>query len=88
MKRTKILATVGPASESEEVLAKLFEAGLDAARCNFSHGTADDHRKRVKLIREGSPSLPVSRQFFVLGNYGIIFSGVLNFDASVPCRTV
>jgi pyruvate kinase len=52
MKRTKILATVGPASESEEVLAKLFEAGLDAARCNFSHGTADDHRKRVKLIRE------------------------------------
>ena len=38
MKRTKILATVGPASESEEVLTKMFEAGLDAVRCNFSHG--------------------------------------------------
>ena len=52
MKRTKILATIGPASESEDVLVKLFEAGLDAVRCNFSHGTADDHRNRVKSIRD------------------------------------
>lgn len=51
MKRVKILATVGPASESEEVLEKMFKAGLDAVRCNFSHGTADDHKSRVELIR-------------------------------------
>ena len=51
MKRTKILATVGPASESEEVLTKMFEAGLDAVRCNFSHGCAQDHKDRVEMIR-------------------------------------
>ncbi|WP_395946275.1 pyruvate kinase [Caedibacter taeniospiralis] len=52
MRRTKILATIGPASESKEVLSKMVDAGLNAVRCNFSHGTADDHRKRVQLIRE------------------------------------
>ncbi|MBK2124267.1 pyruvate kinase [Fangia hongkongensis] len=52
MRRTKILATIGPASESKDVLTKMVKAGLNAVRCNFSHGTADDHRKRVQLIRE------------------------------------
>ena len=52
MKRTKILATIGPASESEAVLRGMIKAGLNAVRCNFSHGTPDDHRKRVELIRK------------------------------------
>ncbi|WP_116964025.1 pyruvate kinase [Fastidiosibacter lacustris] len=52
MRRTKILATIGPASESKEMLSKMVDAGLNAVRCNFSHGSADDHRKRVQLIRE------------------------------------
>lgn len=52
MRRTKILATIGPASESKEVLIKMVDAGLNAVRCNFSHGTVDDHRKRIQLIRE------------------------------------
>ena len=52
MKRTKILATIGPASESKTVLSQMVKAGVNAVRCNFSHGTADDHRKRVQLIRE------------------------------------
>ncbi len=52
MRRTKILATIGPASETPEVLRKMIKAGLNAVRCNFSHGTADDHRKRVQMIRD------------------------------------
>jgi pyruvate kinase len=51
MRRTKILATLGPASESREALSAMIKAGVNAVRCNFSHGTAEDHRKRVDLIR-------------------------------------
>ena len=51
MRRTKILATLGPASESRDVLKKMIEAGVNTVRCNFSHGTPEDHKKRVNLIR-------------------------------------
>jgi pyruvate kinase len=49
---TKIVATLGPASSSREKLRALFEAGADVFRLNFSHGTQDDHRQRVDLLRE------------------------------------
>jgi pyruvate kinase len=52
MKRTKILATIGPACESKEIIRKMIKAGLNAVRCNFSHGTPDDHQKRVAMIRD------------------------------------
>ena len=48
---TKIVATLGPASSSRERLHALFEAGADVFRLNFSHGTQDDHRQRVELLR-------------------------------------
>ena len=48
---TKIVATLGPASSSRERLSALFEAGADVFRLNFSHGTQDDHRQRVDLLR-------------------------------------
>jgi pyruvate kinase len=48
---TKIVATLGPASSSAERLRALFEAGADVFRLNFSHGTQDDHRQRVDLLR-------------------------------------
>ncbi len=51
-RRTKILATIGPASGSAERLAALVGAGIDAARLNFSHGTRDEHRRWAKLIRD------------------------------------
>jgi len=51
-RRTKILATVGPASESADVLAKLIRAGVDVFRLNFSHGTADNHAKVASRIRK------------------------------------
>ncbi|BCX89032.1 pyruvate kinase [Methylomarinovum tepidoasis] len=55
-RRTKIVATLGPASDSPEVLERLIDAGVDVFRLNFSHGTADDHRRRARLVREISES--------------------------------
>ena len=51
-RRTKIIATLGPASSTAEILARLFQAGADVFRLNFSHGTYDDHAERFRLIRE------------------------------------
>ncbi len=50
-RRTKIVATLGPASSSPEVLERMILAGMDMARLNFSHGTEADHRARVETIR-------------------------------------
>src|SRR4029077_8666578 len=44
--------TLGPASSDAAVLERMFLAGVDVVRLNFSHGTADDHRKRAELVRE------------------------------------
>lgn len=52
VRRTKIVATLGPASTNRECLSALIKAGMDVARLNFSHGTADDHRQRAALVRE------------------------------------
>ncbi|HEV3105090.1 MAG TPA: pyruvate kinase [Trinickia sp.] len=49
---TKIVATIGPASSSPEILLQMMQAGLDVVRLNFSHGTADDHRQRADYVRE------------------------------------
>ena len=49
---TKILATIGPATASKEVLSKLIDAGADAFRFNFSHGTHDEHKERYNIVRE------------------------------------
>ena len=54
MRKTKIVCTIGPASESEEMLEKLIEAGMNVARLNFSHGSHEEHAARIKTIREVS----------------------------------
>jgi pyruvate kinase len=51
MPRTKIIATLGPASSNSTVLRKMFAAGLDVVRLNSSHGTHQEHRARIELIR-------------------------------------
>ena len=51
-RQTKIVATLGPASSTKEAIRALFDAGADVFRLNFSHGTHDDHRARLALIRE------------------------------------
>ncbi|HLU79058.1 MAG TPA: pyruvate kinase, partial [Burkholderiaceae bacterium] len=56
-RRTKIVATLGPASSSPEKIEQLLLAGLDVARLNFSHGTPDEHRERVRMLREISAKL-------------------------------
>src|SRR6266545_3492438 len=50
-RRTKIVATIGPASDSVEMLHALVAAGVDGMRLNFSHGTHEDHAQRAELIR-------------------------------------
>jgi pyruvate kinase len=50
-RRTKIVATLGPASSTPEVIGRLFRAGVDVFRLNFSHGTHEDHAARIQAIR-------------------------------------
>lgn len=51
-RRTKIVATIGPATSSPEVLRSLINAGATTLRLNFSHGTHDDHQRNIRLIRQ------------------------------------
>src|SRR3954452_11943874 len=61
-RRTKIVATIGPASCTPEELKQLVEAGMDGARLNLSHGTHDEHRERARLVRavEAELGRPIS----------------------------
>ncbi|KAB3532887.1 pyruvate kinase [Alkaliphilus serpentinus] len=52
MRRTKIVCTIGPASESPEVFKELVKAGLNVARLNFSHGDHQEHGKRIQVIKD------------------------------------
>lgn len=51
MPRTKIVCTIGPASDSEDVLRRMLEAGMDVARLNLSHGTHEEHARRFETLR-------------------------------------
>lgn len=51
MRKTKIICTIGPASESEEMLEKLMKAGMDVARFNFSHGTHEEHEAKFQRVQ-------------------------------------
>ena len=53
-RRTKIVATLGPASDTPERLRALVDAGMDAARLNLSHGSHDDHAERAQRVRDAA----------------------------------
>src|SRR5690554_1197715 len=52
MHNTKIVATLGPASNNRRIIRELFEAGVDVVRLNFSHGNREEHGKIIELVRE------------------------------------
>src|SRR5665213_3366779 len=52
MRATKIVATLGPSTDPDPVMRSLFDAGVDVFRLNASHGTQDDHSRRIQKVRE------------------------------------
>ncbi|MGB3137944.1 MAG: pyruvate kinase, partial [Nodosilinea sp.] len=54
VRRAKIVATIGPATQDADVLRALIEAGATTLRLNFSHGSHDDHQRSIRLIRQVS----------------------------------
>ena len=66
LRRTKIVATLGPATDDVDVLFDMCRAGLDVARVNFSHGNHDDHLRRIMLLREAS--MRAGRYVAILGD--------------------
>jgi pyruvate kinase len=68
MRRTKIVATLGPATDDPAVLAEMLRAGVDVARINFSHGDVKHHARRLELVREAEAS--TGKCVGVLGDLG------------------
>ncbi len=52
LRRTKIVATIGPATQSPDILRAIIEAGATTLRLNFSHGDKETHRRNIQLIRQ------------------------------------
>ena len=65
-RRTKIVATLGPATDDLKVLTALIRAGADLVRINFSHGKAEDHARRVRLVHEAAEA--AGRYVGILGD--------------------
>lgn len=60
MRRTKIVCTLGPSSSTHEVLRRMIESGLDVARLNLSHGSHDDHKAKIELVRQISREMGIA----------------------------
>jgi pyruvate kinase len=66
VRRTKIIATLGPACSSEEVIYRLLTSGVDVFRLNFSHGTHEQHTETIALVREAS--MAIGRYIPIVGD--------------------
>ena len=85
-KKTKIVCTIGPASESIEVLVQLLKHGMNVARLNFSHGTHDEHAARIANIRKASrlTGIPVAIMLDTKGpevRTGMLENGAVQLEA-------
>ena len=56
MRKTKIVCTLGPSTDSEEIIAGLCHAGMNVARLNFSHGIHEEHQKRIDTVKKSAVS--------------------------------
>ena len=78
-RRTKIVATIGPASSTDAAVAALIEAGMDGARMNLSHGTHDDHARTAEVVRaaeaDAGRSIALIADLAVATNAGQIKTG-------------
>ncbi len=93
MRRTKIVATIGPASADPETLVRLVEAGMDVARLNYSHGTLEEHSGTVQRIREaaGRAGRPVAILQDLPGpklRIGPLREGVVELAAGEPLTII
>ena len=89
MRRTKIVCTIGPASQAPEMLERLVEAGMDVARLNFSHGTHEGHGRVMQTIRQieerrGRPVAVLQDLAGVKLRIGEIAGGTVTLEAGVP----
>lgn len=91
MKRTKIVCTIGPASESVETLVQMLQQGMNIARLNFSHGTHEEHERRIHNIRKASQltGIPVAIMLDTKGpeiRTGYLKEGKITLEAGKEVR--
>ena len=67
MRKTKIICTIGPSSENEETLTQMCLAGMNVARLNFSHGTHEEHARKIELIKQVRQKLGLPVRFVGVG---------------------
>ena len=59
LKKTKIVCTLGPSSNTPEIIEKMIKAGMNVARFNFSHGSHEEHKQRIDMVRAASQKLGI-----------------------------
>lgn len=86
MRKTKIICTIGPASESPEVFRRMCLEGLNVARLNFSHGTHAEHQKKIDMIKavREELNLPIA---IMLDTKGRSTASAPSRTARLPCAT-
>ena len=87
MRKTKIICTIGPASEHEDVLTRMIKAGMDVARLNFSHGSHEEHQGKIDLIKKVRQKLhmPIAIMLDTKGP-GAPTKAVTEFTGNAPSK--
>lgn len=83
MRKTKIVCTLGPASENEQVIEQLFKSGMNVARLNFSHGTHEAHKRVIELFRKVRDRLELPAAVLLDTKGPEIRTGLIENDSTV-----